>query len=119
VGAVDAETYRGFLQQAHIVLLPYSKEFYGWASSGIFSEAMSLGKVVIVTADTWPALQLKKFHGGGVTVAGLNAQEIADAIRYAVHSLAELTKRASAAAPLWRQHNSPSRFVDAVLSLVA
>jgi glycosyltransferase involved in cell wall biosynthesis len=119
VGAVDAETYRRFLQRAQIVLLPYAKEFYGWASSGIFSEAMSLGKVVIVTADTWPALQLEKFHGGGVTVAGPNAQEIADAIRYAVHSLAELTKSASAAAPLWKEHNSPSRFVDAVLSLVA
>ncbi len=118
VGAVDAETYRRFLQQAQIVLLPYAKEFYGWASSGIFSEAMSLGKVVIVTADTWLARQLDIFHGGGVTVAGLNAQEIAGAVRQAVRSLPELTKRASAAAPLWKKHNSPSSFVDRVLGLV-
>jgi glycosyltransferase involved in cell wall biosynthesis len=73
VGAVDAEAYRRFLQQAQIVLLPYAKEFYGWASSGIFSEALSLGKVVIVTADTWLARQLEKFHGGGVTVAGIES----------------------------------------------
>jgi glycosyltransferase involved in cell wall biosynthesis len=119
VGAVDAETYRGFLQQAHIVLLPYAKEFYGWASSGIFSEAMSLGKVVIVTADTWLARQLEKFHGGGVTVAALNAQELAGAIRQAVRSLPELSALAAAAAPLWKKHNSPSSFVDTVLGLVA
>jgi glycosyltransferase involved in cell wall biosynthesis len=119
VGAVDPEAYRRFLQQAQIVLLPYAKEFYGWASSGIFSEAMSSGKVVVVTADTWLSRQLEKFNGGGVTVAGLNAQEIAGAIRQAVGSLPQLTKLASTAAPLWRKQNSPSSFVDKVLGLVA
>src|SRR5262249_41902175 len=84
VGAVESDAYSRLLHRADIVLLPYVREFYGWASSGIFCEAMSLGKVTVVTEGTWPAQQLEKFAGGGVKVASVDAGSVADAIGRAV-----------------------------------
>jgi glycosyltransferase involved in cell wall biosynthesis len=118
VGTVDAQTYKGLLQQADIVLLPYVREFYGWASSGIFSEAMSLGKVTVVTEGTWPAQQLVKFGGGGVTFRNLDVESVAGAIGRAVSELPRLKERAALATPAWRRHHSPAALVDHLLGFV-
>lgn len=116
-GTVDAPTYRRLLEEADMVLLPYAKEFYGWASSGIFSEAMSLGKVTIVTEGTWPAQQLEKFRGGGIVFRTLDAASVAGAVRKAVRALPELKLRAASAAPAWREHHSAANFTDKLLAL--
>lgn len=118
-GAVDANAYGALLDRADIVLLPYVPEFYGWASSGIFSEAMSLGKVTVVTERTWPAEQLEKFGGGGVTFAKVDVESVASAIGRAVRELPQLAERAARAAPAWRRHHSPASFVDRLLALVS
>lgn len=117
--AVDAATYRKFLNEADIVLLPYAREFYGWASSGIFTEALSIGKVVVVPEGTWLARQVEKFHAGGVIFSAFNAKSIAEAVQRAVRSLPQLTQLASTAAPEWTTYHSPRRFVDTMLSLTS
>jgi glycosyltransferase involved in cell wall biosynthesis len=118
-GTVDAESYRRLLHGADIVLLPYAREFYGWASSGIFSEAMSLGKVVVATEGTWPAQQIEKFGGGGVVFKSLDAASVADATMRAVRSLPQLKERAARAASAWRRHHCPASFVDRLFALTA
>src|SRR5262249_1099311 len=99
VGTLEADAYSRLLRRADIVLLPYVRAFYGWASSGIFSEAMSLGKVTVVTEGTWPAQQLEKFGGGGVTFTNVDVESIAGAIGRAVRALPQLHARAAQAAP--------------------
>lgn len=116
---VDAATYRKFLNDADIVLLPYAREFYAWASSGIFTEALSIGKVVVVPQGTWLAHQIEKFHAGGTMFSAFNASSVADAVLRAVQSLPQLTQLASTAAPRWTSHHSPSRFVDKMLALIS
>lgn len=118
-GTLDAAAYRRLLDSADMVLLPYAKEFYGWASSGIFSEAMSLAKVTIVTEGTWPAQQLEKFRGGGVAVKTLDAASFAEAMRNAVRALPELKERAARAASAWREHHSAANFTDQLLALAS
>jgi glycosyltransferase involved in cell wall biosynthesis len=118
-GTVDADAYSGLLQRADIVLLPYAREFYGWASSGIFSEAVSLGKVIVVTEGTWAGQQLEKYGGGGVTFRSLDAVSVADAIGRAVRTLPQLAARAARAAPAWRRDHCAESFVDQLLALVA
>lgn len=118
-GTVDNDAYAALLHQADILLLPYAPEFYGWASSGIFSEAMSLGKVMVVTERTWPAQQLEKFGAGGVTFKNCDAASIADAIGRAARGLPQLAERAMQAAPAWRRHHCAASFVDRLLALRA
>jgi glycosyltransferase involved in cell wall biosynthesis len=119
LGTVNADAYAALLQKADILLLPYAPEFYAWASSGIFCEAMSLGKVVVVTERTWAARQLEKFGGGGVTFANVNVESVAAAIGRAVRDLPRLAERAAQAAPGWRRHHSPASFVDRMLALAS
>jgi glycosyltransferase involved in cell wall biosynthesis len=118
-GAVDADAYSRLLQLADIVLLPYATEFYGWASSGIFAEAMSLGKVAVATQGTWPAQQLEKFHGGGVVFKTLDAESVANATLDAVRMLPLLRERAARAAPAWRRHHCAVNLVDNLLALIS
>ena len=118
-GTVDAPAYRRLLESAGMVLLPYAKEFYGWASSGIFSEAMSLGKVTIVTEGTWPAQQLERFRGGGIAVKTLDAVNLAEGVRKAMAALPELKERAAQAAAPWREHHSVANFTDKLLALAS
>jgi glycosyltransferase involved in cell wall biosynthesis len=118
-GTVDAGAYSRLLNMADIVLLPYVIEFYGWASSGIFAEAMSLGKVAVATHGTWPAQQLEKFRGGGVVFKTLNAESVAGAIRDAVRILPQLRERAAQAAPAWRKYHCPANLADRLLALVS
>jgi glycosyltransferase involved in cell wall biosynthesis len=118
-GTVDAGAYRRLLHMADIVLLPYASEFYGWASSGIFAEAMSLGKVAVATQGTWPAQQLEKFRGGGVVFKTLNAESVAGAVRDAVRMLPQLRERAVQAAPAWRKHHCAASLADKLLALIS
>ncbi len=118
-GAIDADAYGRLLGGADIVLLPYAREFYGWASSGIFAQAMSLGKVIVASQGTWPAEQLEKFGGGGVIIKTLDAGGVADAVRAAVRALPRLRERAAAAAAAWRAQHCPARFIDRLLELAA
>jgi glycosyltransferase involved in cell wall biosynthesis len=118
-GAVDTDAYGRLLHLADIVLFPYATEFYGWASSGIFAEAMSLAKVAVATQGTWPAQQLEKFHGGGVVFKTLNAESVAVATLDAVRMLPQLRERAARAAPAWRRHHCAANLVDKLLALIA
>ena len=50
------------MNKADLILLPYSQESYSVQTSGIFTEALSMGKPVIVTDDTWMSYELKYFN---------------------------------------------------------
>src|SRR5262249_30390871 len=65
-GPLGRGDYARLMNEADIILLPYSSAFYGWASSGILAEALSLGKVVVVPDQTWLSRQMKDFKSGGV-----------------------------------------------------
>ena len=118
-GAVEADRYRELLASSDIILLPYAREFYGWASSGIFAEAMSGAKVVITTEGTWPAAQLARFGGGGITVKNVNGEAIAEAIRRAARGFSELKRRATKAVSAWKSYHSASALVDRLLAIPA
>lgn len=53
--------YLSLLNQVEAVLLPYQPSTYGKRTSGIFTEAISLGKTTFVTPNTWAAHELARF----------------------------------------------------------
>jgi glycosyltransferase involved in cell wall biosynthesis len=58
------DEYEDLLSRLEIVLFPYTRDNYHAQTSGIFSEAMALGKTVIVPRGTWMARQAAQFGGG-------------------------------------------------------
>jgi glycosyltransferase involved in cell wall biosynthesis len=114
-GAMTSEDYFGMLAEADIVLLPYSPDFYGHGSSGVFTESASLGKVVVVSPNTVPARQGREYGLGVVTAAQWTAPAMADAVGTAIQRLPALRQQAAAAAPRFRRENCAEAFWDQLL----
>ena len=44
-----------------IILLPYAPSSYRFRTSGIFVEAITMGKIALTTKNTWMAYELEKY----------------------------------------------------------
>jgi glycosyltransferase involved in cell wall biosynthesis len=115
-GRSERATYLDLLRTADIVLMPYDKKFYGWAASGVLTEALSMGKVVVVPEKTTLSRQLGKFNAGGTTFLEDNATSIANAVEKALTEYPRLKQRALAAAPAWKNEHSSESFVNRILT---
>ena len=63
-GEMSQDDYQTAMKRANLVLLPYLPAGYVLQTSGIFSEAMAMGKVSIIPDGTWMA-DMARIHGGG------------------------------------------------------
>lgn len=102
-GSLTSESYYGLLQAADLVLLPYSPTFYGFGSSGVFTESASMAKVIVVSPGTVPARQGREYNLGVVTAAQWTPGAMATAVATALRDLATLQKRAVAGASRFRE----------------
>ncbi len=114
-GPLTAKDYFDLLLRADIVLLPYSPNFYGHGSSGVFTEAASLGKVIVVPAGTMPARQGHEYRLGVVPALKWTPQAMAEAVATAIRRLPALREQATLAAPKFREENSARAFWDKLL----
>ncbi len=113
-GNLESKTYYHMLSVADIVLLPYSPSFYGYGSSGVFTEAASAGKVIVVSPGTVPA-RLGKEHNLGVVVATKwEPASIADAVIEALKNYEKLKIKALEGAAAYRSVECASVLWDRV-----
>ena len=61
--------YFDWAKTSDVFLLPYGKREYANWSSGIVSEALSMGKIIVATADTYPASMIRPNTGLSATDA--------------------------------------------------
>jgi glycosyltransferase involved in cell wall biosynthesis len=115
-GALEMHPYYHMLARADVVLLPYSPSFYGHGSSGGFTEAASVGKVVVVSPGTVPARQGKEFDLGVVTATSWAPAAMADAVAQALQNLTTLQAKAQSAAPAYRAEQCAEVLWDRVLA---
>jgi glycosyltransferase involved in cell wall biosynthesis len=117
-GALKADAYFDLLLAADIVLLPYSPNFYGHGSSGVFTEAASLGKVIVVPGGTMPARQGQEYRLGVVPALKWTPQAMADAVGMALRRLPALREQATLSAPKFREENSARALWDKLLAAI-
>jgi glycosyltransferase involved in cell wall biosynthesis len=106
--------YAALLQSLHIVLLPYVHESYREATSGIFAEAVGLGKPVVVPEGTWMARELDRAGAGTVFAVG-SPEDLVEKVTAAVESHEVLARRAAQSASAWRAFHNPETLVTALL----
>jgi glycosyltransferase involved in cell wall biosynthesis len=116
VRALEPAAYFARLARAAIVLMPYDPRAYRSRTSGLFVEALALGKPVVVPANTWMAEHLEAGHGAGVTFAAWDAASIATALSDALERLPALSARARAGAAAWRAMQGADAFVERLLA---
>jgi predicted O-linked N-acetylglucosamine transferase (SPINDLY family)/glycosyltransferase involved in cell wall biosynthesis len=114
-GELEAGEYYKILDDADIILLPYNPDFYGFGSSGVFTEAASLGKVIVVPARTVPARQGKEFGLGVVIAEEWTPASISEATIKAVKNYHALEKMSRGASEAFRDNQSASNLWSILL----
>ncbi len=108
--ALNEIEYKNLMNRIDIFVLPYTLDYYHSQTSGVFSEARSLGKVTIVTRGSWMAQEITKY-GGGALCSPDDPKDIGDAILYAIKNYPILKKEANNSKGPWNTfHNVGNYF---------
>jgi hypothetical protein len=111
--------YLATVQRADMVLLPYDPVEYRGIVSGIFCEAVAMGKVVIVPAGTWIADHITEGRAAGVLFGQNSVVGMVDAIERAIQDRKRLQAEAHRNAPSFREENSCAKNLDGMIELAA
>jgi glycosyltransferase involved in cell wall biosynthesis len=107
---LDGDRFLRCLASADLVLAPYDSDAYRYRTSGIFAEAVALGKPVITTRGSWMSGEL-----GGDEALLFDSGDpdgLARALRSAAASLPELNARAARRRAAWTEFHHPRTFYD-------
>ena len=98
----ESSDYYKMLENTDIVLLPYinivPKRYY--ATSGILAEAMALGKVAVVPAETWLARQIER---------------LPQKVEEAICNYSDLQEKALQYSGIWRQFNNLDTYLTVLM----
>ncbi len=99
--------YYALIHDCDIVLLCYDPDYYRYEPSGVFAEAATAGKVMVITEGVSMAREARHFRTGFVPSANFSAPAIADAIMRALADYPALSARAQGAVEgVVRFHNA-------------
>jgi glycosyltransferase involved in cell wall biosynthesis len=118
VAGLSAEEYDAEIANADIVLVPNRCEYYRHALSGVFTDALALGKPVIVAEGTYMAKELGR-HGSGATFRSGSATALAETMRQTARRLGELRHKAAQGRVAWLEIHNPKTYVDTLLQFGA
>ena len=113
----DRDTYLANLARCSVVVLAYQPDLYIRGSSGVFAEAVGLGKPVVVPAGTWMAQEIKERRGVGAAFAEATPRAVAVAVSKTLRSLGPLQVAAMELAPAYRLEHSSRRVLERMLEL--
>jgi glycosyltransferase involved in cell wall biosynthesis len=108
--ALNEMEYKNLMNLIDVFVLPYTLDYYHSQTSGVFSEARSLGKVTVATRGSWMADEISK-NGGGILCSPEDPKDIGDSISKAITNYSLLKKEALKAEKSWNEfHNVGNYF---------
>jgi glycosyltransferase involved in cell wall biosynthesis len=110
--------YHDLLSSADVVLLPYWHHNYVSRTSGVFMEALSADKPVIVTEDTWMSDQLDHY-GAGLLCADRDAVFLARTMLEARDQRDHLAACAQARRAAWVATHNPQALASRLFTSAA
>ena len=93
----DRDDYLANFSRCSVAVLAYQPDLYIKGTSGVFAEAVGLGKPVVVPAGTWMAQQLREGRGVGTVFAESTPSAIAAAVSEALQDFEKLKVAANGA----------------------
>src|SRR5205085_4804979 len=109
--------YLANFSKCTVVLLAYDPQAYASMTSGVFVEAASFGKPVVVPGGTWMARQIIEGRGAGTIFEEPDAKTIVAALLEALRSSERFGAVARSLAPEVRNRNSCRQYVEKILLL--
>ena len=112
-----AEYLKNF-QRCTVVLLPYEAKPYETLSSGVFVEALSCGKPVVVPGQTLMAQELAAGCAAGTIFEHATIESVVTALQHALRRSEDLAAAAAALSSSVRFENSSKRYVERMIALI-
>lgn len=109
--------YLNLLSQLDVVLLPYDNLIYRYRTSGIFSEALGMGKITIVSEGTYSNYESEKFIDAHISCDAKNPWSIVQALETAVQNYDAYYKASLERMTQWINNHNPDLFVEKLLTL--
>lgn len=110
----DTADYLANFSRCTIVLLAYEPQV---VTSGVFVEAASFGKPVVVPGGTWMAQQIVNGRGAGTIFKEPRTEPIVAALLEALTASERLGAAARALAPQVRNAHSSQRYIEQMMTL--
>lgn len=108
--SLSENQYIKLLKSSDIVIMPYLSSVYKSRTSGIFVEAVSEGKIIICTKNTWLSNQCKKFGIPAIVVNPNKPEEIVKALKFIYRNFDSLKKRSANAAKFFTAYHNAGNF---------
>ncbi len=118
-GPLPPARYASVLNSIDIVLLPYNPDAYRERGSGVFVEAASCGRVLVVPGQTWLAEQAARSGLGAVSFASFTVESVVEAVESAIARFGELRETAQRSAAAWNAERDPAKFLNTVMGAFA
>ena len=115
--ALNENEYKKLMNLIDIFVLPYTLDYYHSQTSGVFSEARSLGKVTVVTRGSWMADEINQ-NGGGILCLPEDPKSIGDSISKAINNYSSLKKEALKAEKSWNGFHNVGNYFKILMNTV-
>lgn len=119
LGAMSERDYLDAFESADIQLLPYDPVLYRGRGSGIFSEAIGYGKIVVAPKSSGVGEEIANGRGAGILFERHTPRDIARALEEAVRRAPELAGLAKRSADQWRKVHSGQGYLAVIDELVS
>lgn len=113
----NKEEYFANFCRARCILLPYDPEQYAIRTSGIFMEALGLGRMILTTRATWMAGELEGYRGSGIVIPEFTTTALLEGLEAAREKLLTMGEQLSPNKDVMREHSAAS-FCSRMLRVV-
>lgn len=117
VPIMDEQGYISSLKTSDIVLLPYRYFPFASRTSGVFSDALALGKPIVATRGTWAGDNLVS-RGVGETFRDGDVVDLNRAVLLVCRHFEHYSSLARASAENWRKASVPENVLHVLLGLL-
>ncbi len=111
---LSEEDYANMFRCLDIVLVPYFSPLYAEATSGIFAEAIALGKPSVVTETTWMAHELRKF-GGGLEIKRNDAEDLTKKVFELIENQAKFAEKTRKYSAEWCNFHNSNKLAEILI----
>ena len=109
--------YFDLLEKSHIVLVPYNRVSYYAQTSGVFTEAIAMKKIVIVNRPTWMSQQLDNFNIE-TTCNTDDEKEFYSLFKNICNNFSHYQKLMEDMSKKWNQFHNQKNFINSLFKLI-
>ncbi len=113
----DHSDYLATIARSDVLLLPYGPVEYRGIVSGVFCEAVAMGKIALIPARTWMADHVEEGRAAGVLFDSNTTSDMAAAVEKVIRERVSLRALADSCARPFREENSCANNLDGMIAL--